>query len=223
MRVIKVVTIVLFVFLQVNQFGYAQHCAPIVESYLSEISVKHVDESIAVRVEYTKNGGQPKAKYQAYLLAYLEKNRVEVPAAPPKPVINQDVVVILHTQLIERNQTGRYDMEVSLNIDELAKKMIKHGQLAEKDQTNYGGWGQYNDKIRIAVFIPFLEDQQYSNLKALPEDKHECNYSHEQALLFQELPYSFSMRFGIVQAVKLKEGRFHIEINGDKPKKTNSR
>jgi hypothetical protein len=190
-----------------------------VESYLSEISVKHADESIAVRVEYTKNGGQPRTRYQAYLLAYLAKNKAEVPSAPPKPVINQDVVVILHTQQIERNQRGRYDMEVRLNRDEFAKKMIKHGQLAEKDRTNYGGWGQYNDKIRIAVFIPFLEDQQYSNLKGLPEDKHECNYSHERALLFQELPYSFSMHFGIVQAVRLEEGRLHIEINGDKPKK----
>jgi hypothetical protein len=219
MRVIKFVTIVLFVFLQVNQSGYAQHCAPIVESYLSEISVKHADESIAVRVEYTKNGGQPKARYQAYLLAYIEKNSAKVPSASPNPVINQEVVVILHTQLIERNQRGRYDMEVRLNRDELAKKMIKHGQLTEKDRTNYGGWGQYKDKIRIAVFIPFLEDQQYSNLKGLPEDKHECNYSGERALLFQELPYSFSIHFGIVQAVRLEEGRFHIEINGDKQKK----
>ena len=201
------------------QSGYAQHCAPIVESYLSEISVKHVDESVAVRVEYTKNGGQPKARYQAYLLAYLEKNRAEVPAALPKPVINQDVAVILHTQLIERNQKGLYDMVVRLNRDELARKMIKQGRLTNQDRTNYGGWGQYNDKIRLAVFIPFLEDQQYSNLKGLPEDKHECNYSGERALLFQELPYSFSIHFGIVQAVRLEEGKFHLQINSDKPKK----
>jgi hypothetical protein len=86
-------------------------------------------------------------------LAYLEKNRAEVTAAPPKPVINQDVIVILHTQLIERNQKGRYDMEVILNRDELAKKMIKHGQLAEKDRTSYGGWGQYNDPSRVTDIV----------------------------------------------------------------------
>jgi hypothetical protein len=62
MRVIKLVTIALFVFLQANHSAYAQHCPPIAESYLSEISVKHADESIAVRVEYTKNGGQPRAR-----------------------------------------------------------------------------------------------------------------------------------------------------------------
>jgi hypothetical protein len=56
-------------------------------------------------------------------------------------------------------------------------------------------------------------------LKGLPDDKHECNYSNEPALLFQELPYAFSMHFGIVQAVQLEEGRVHIEINGDKLKK----
>ena len=223
MKSLHVFAVVLFVFLQINQRAQAQHCAPIVESYLSEISVKHVDESIAVRVEYVKNGGQPKAKYQAYLLAFLEKNRAEATAAAPKTMINQEVVEILHTQLIERNQNGFYGMEVKLNRDELAKKMIKLGRLTEKDRTSDGGWGQYNDKIRLAVFIPFLEDQRYSNLKGLPEDKHECNYLNERALLFQELPYSFSIHYGIVQAVELKEGKFRIQINGDKLKKPNGR
>jgi len=218
MKVINGGAIAFCAFLLANPCAQAQHCPPIVESYLSEISVKHVGESMTVRVEYAKNGGQPKAKYQAYLLAFLEKNRAEVLAAPPKPIINQDVVVVLHTQLIERNSEGRYEMAVNLNRDELARKMIKQGRLAEKDRTNDGGWGQYNDRIRIAVFIPFLEDQKYSNLKGLPEDKHECNYFHERSLLFQELPYSFSIHFGVALGVKLKEGGFHIQINGDKLK-----
>lgn len=223
MKEIKAVAIASFVFVQAGQSLQAQHCAPIVESYLSEISVKHVDESIAVRVEYAKNGGRPKARYQAYLLAFLEKNRAEAVAAAPKPMINQEVVEILHTQLIERNQDGFYGMEVKLNRDELAKKMIKFARLTEKDRTSNGGWGQYNDKIRLAVFIPFLEDQRYANLKGLPEDKHECNYLNERALLFQELPYSFSIHFGVVQAVELKEGKFHIQINGDKLNKPDGR
>jgi hypothetical protein len=210
--------IALFAVFQAHQCAHAQHCPPIAESYLSEISVKHVDESLAIHIEYTKTGGQPKAKYQAYLLAFLEKNRADATAATPKLFINPEVIQVLHTQLIERNQQGVYGMEVKLNRDELARKMIKFGRLTEKDRTNNGGWGQCNDRIRLAVFIPFLEDQRYSNLKGLPQDKHECNYLHEPALLFQELPYSFSIHFGVVLGVRLKEGAFHIQVNGDKRK-----
>jgi len=200
-------------------FTIAQHCPPIVESYLSEISVKHKEGAIAIRVEYTKNGGQPKKKYQAYVVAYLEKNRKDVPAAAPKAVLDSKVALILHSQLIERDSKGRYGLKLELDHNELAKKIIDHRKLTEDDRTNYGGWGQYNDKIRIAMFIPFLEDKAYSNMEGLPDDKHECNYKRERALLFQELPYALSIHFGIVQAVKLEKSKFHIQINGDKPAK----
>ena len=201
-------------------FTIAQHCPPIVESYLSEISVKQKEGAIAIRMEYAKNGGQLKKKYQAYVVAYLERDREDVPAAAPKPVLDPKVALTLHSQLIERDSKGRYGMKLELDHNEFAKRIIEHGKLAEDDRTNYGGWGQYNDRIRIAVFIPFLEDKAYSDLEGLPEDKHECNYSGERALLFQELPYALSIHFGIVQAVKLENGKYYIQINGDKPAKS---
>src|SRR4051794_22555604 len=80
-----------------------------------------------------------------------------------------------------------------------------------------GGWGSFKDRFRLAVFIPFLEDRSYSVLDDLPEDKHECNYARERALLFQPLPYAFSIHFGTVQAVRLAEGDYYIQINQAKP------
>ena len=108
------------------QFVFAhQHCPPIIESYLSEISVKHDFESMTIRVEYTKWGGQSKSKYQAYLLAYLDKHAAQVPAAAPHAVINKEIVVILRTQLIEKRRkkegevVDSYAMEVKLDADDL--------------------------------------------------------------------------------------------------------
>jgi hypothetical protein len=65
--------------------------------------------------------------------------------------------------------------------------------------------------------VPFLEDQTYSTSKELPEDRHECNYAKDRALLWQPLPYAFSIHYGIVQAVRLDEGLYHVQINGDGP------
>ncbi len=200
-------------------FVSAQHCPPIYESYLSEISIKHKEGKIAFQIKYSKNGGQPKKNYQAYVVAYLEKKSDSVPAAANKPILDPKVALVVKTQLIERDSKGRYGFDVELDHNEFSKKMIKHAKLGKNDRTSYGGWGRYNDKIRLAVFIPFLDDKTYSNLKGLPEDKHECNYTKERALLFQELPYSLSVHFGTVQAVKLKDGEFWIQINGDKPAK----
>ena len=102
--------------LVVAQSCLAQHCAPIRESYLSEISVKSDATSIKVRVEYTKRGGRPKEHYQAYLLAYLEKHESKIPPHETKPLIDEQVILSLHTQLIKRDTEGRYEMEVTLDV-----------------------------------------------------------------------------------------------------------
>jgi hypothetical protein len=193
----------------------AQHCAPIVESYLSAISVRHEGERIRFHVEYRKNGGLPKAGYQGYLLAYLDRDAGKIPGGRPGDVIDENLVVILHTGRIERKPDGAYALDFEIASDDLAKRMIAHGKLGEGDRDLNGGWGSYRDRIRLAVFIPFLEDQKYSKAADLPRDKHECNYRNDRALLWQPLPYALGIHFGIVQAVELPPGRHAIQIQSD--------
>ena len=202
----------------------AQHCAPIVESYLSQISVKPdaKRKAIDLKVEYSKTGGRSHPKYQAYLLAYLTKNENAALSPPPADLINKKVVCVLHTQLIERNKDGGYDFAAQLNRNDLAKKIIELG-LTEKDRFGDAAWGGYKDAFRIAVFVPFLEDKTYSLLKGLPEDRHECNYMRDRALLFQRLPYYFSIHYGSVLGEELPKGDFDILIGSDEPPTRDSR
>ncbi|MCC6126965.1 MAG: hypothetical protein IT426_18550 [Pirellulales bacterium] len=193
----------------------AQHCPPIWESYLSRISIEHDAKTRAIdlKVKYSKLGGRAMPKYQIYLLAYLEQNERRVPAPLPADFIDKQVVRVLHTQAVERNADGSYDFALRLNANELAKKFIEHGRLTEKDRKNPGGWGYYEESFRLAIFIPFLEDRTYSVLENLPEDRHECNYLQERALLFQPLPYSLGIHFGRVGGGQLAEGEYSIRIN----------
>lgn len=193
--------------------GVAQHCAPITESYLSLISVKPSKDGIKIHCEYSKRGGRQKQKYQAYLLAYLDSYAARVPGNAPKELVDPESVVTLHTQLIEKNQEGAYGLDFEIKGDDLARMMIKQGRLSEKDRNSNVGYGRYSDRIRLAVFVPFLDDSKYSVIKGLPADKHECNYGRERALLFQQLPYSFSIAY-------FEPTVYHLEINGDKPAKT---
>lgn len=196
----------------------AQHCAPIWESYLSEISVRHdaKQKAINVKIEYTKHGRAPHSKYQAYLLAYLEKNEGRALSPPPADLINKQVVCVLHTQVIELNKGGAFDFAVQLNVNDLAKKIIELGHLTEKDRLD--DWGVYKDRFHMAVFVPFLADQTYSVLKGLPEDKHECNWDHSRALFYQPLPYYFTIHYG-TDHTDLPKDEIRIWIHGaDRPK-----
>ena len=196
----------------------AQHCAPIAESYLSQISVTldAKQKAIDLKLEYSKSGGRPMEKYQIYVLAYLEKNKKRALSPPPADLINKETVCVLHTQLVSRNKDGRYDCAVQLNMNELAKKIIELGQFAEKDRLGNKDVGHYKDSFRIAVFVPFLEDETYSVLKGLPEVKHECNYLRARALLFQPLPYSFNIFYGyVLGAREAATGEYGILIHAD--------
>jgi len=163
--------------------------------------------------------------YYAHRLSYLVKNEHRVPAPLPAGFIDKQVVRVLHTEVVEQNKDGSYDFDLQLNMTELAQKIIGLGHFTEKDRKVYGGWGSFKDRFRLAVFVPFLEDSTYSVLDGLPEDKHECNYNDDRALLFQPLPYSFSIHFGTVLAVpfQLAEGTYRIQINQAKPIKDRRR
>jgi hypothetical protein len=197
----------------------AQHCPPIGESYLSQVSIKHdaEDQALDLKLEYSKTGGQPKEKYQIYLLAYLEKNADRVPAPIPADPIDRQVVCVLHTQAIEGNDRGTYEFQRRLPMTELAKSVIELGRLTDKDQDDFGGWGVFKDRFQLAVFIPYLDDQKYSVLDELPAEKHKCPTAGQRELLFQQLPYSLSIHFGTVLGAELPKGAYHIQINQTKP------
>ncbi len=195
--------------------GGAQHCAGITESYLSLVSLKQKDESIQVAVEYQKQGGRQKEAYQAYLLAYLAKRAGRIPLEAPQDTIDTSEMVILHTQLIKRSEEGNYDMKFKTSSKEFVKSLVTHGLLTEPTDRVAAAAGFYDsdDKIRLAIFIPFLEDEKYSVLEGLPEDRHECNYSNERALLFQPLPYLLTVRRFVSRPV------CSIVINSDQREK----
>jgi len=199
----------------------AQHCAPIYESYLNAISLERSEDGIEFRVQYKVRGGAGQDAYQAYVLAYLERDAARVPAPSPGDYIDKSVAFVLHTQLIKRNEKGVFDLEYQIDGNELAKKMIAHRRLTESDRMENGGWGVYRDRVRIAVFVPWLDDEKYSVIEGLPEDRHCCNYSHAPELLFQTLPYRLTIHFGIVKAWSVEEGTFVIEINGDRGPSSN--
>ena len=155
----------------------AQHCPGILESYLSGISVKREDESIKIAAEYRKSGGRDKARYQAYLVAYFEKDAGKFVTREPKERVDLERVAVLHTQLIEKNRDGGYDLAFTMSERELANTMLRHGEANSKEKMPKWPVGTYKDNFRMAIFIPFLEDSKYSVLKGLPEDRHECNYS----------------------------------------------
>ncbi len=186
----------------------AQHCAPIMESYLSELSVKADEKAFKLRGEYRKLGGQNKDKYQIYFLAYLDRDADKVPAAPPaappdekkKPeytaptlVLDPAQVLILHTQLIERNKEGGYPFEYQIELRELADRLLKQDLIIKEGLSKSDKPGTFRGTLRVAVFIPFLEDTKFATLPGLPEDKHECNYTSAPALLYQQLPYTFGL------------------------------
>lgn len=194
-----------------------QHCPPIVESYLESVSVKHIDEGISLAIDYKKSGGQPKEAYQAYVVAYSHFDTNKLAEMSPQESIETKVASVVHTQLAKRQENGCYGIQCTLKTSDLVTTLLKDSQIDIEKIDNVGGWKSFKGRIRLAVFIPFLEDERFSVIEGLPEDKHECNYVGEDGLIFETLPQTFTFHFGIVQAVRLPEGEYYVQINGNRP------
>ena len=197
----------------------AQHCAPIVESYLSRVDISRDGDGVNFRIEYAKTGGQTKKAYQAYLLAYRNRDAAKIAGLAPQKVIESGLATVVHTQLAKRNKRGRYSLAWTLDQQPFVEKMLKDSRLQRKETTDIGGWMRFDDEMRIAVFIPFLEDKKYSVIEGLPKKKHECNYGGDSALLFEPLSQRLTVHYGIVQAVRLPEGKYYVQINASRPAK----
>ena len=213
------------IFLILCFLGYesvlGQHCAPIEESYLTTVSLSHQEENLKFHLEYFKSGGKVKQAYQIYLIAYLEKNESAVFEeqkekgkinAQLKNIKNDSVVMILDTEVIRLSENKVYIYDYTVSMNKLVETIVKKSKLDKKDRHSNGGYGYFNDKIKIAVLIPFLESTELSNDKRLPSDKHECNYAGKSSLLFQPLPYEFEIQFGTKLGKSLNDD-FYININ----------
>lgn len=195
----------------------AQHCPPIVESYLSECSVKRSESGLTFAFSYQKSGGQPKQAYQIYVVAFADSITERVAKVPPQQAIREGLITVVGTQLMKRDRDGQYPVKYELDTEPFVQRMLKAQQLSNTRTSNVGGWQRYNDRLRLAVFIPFLDDEKYSNLDGLPRDKHECNYRGDSALLFEMIPQRLEVCFGIVQAKRLPKGQHYIQLNGNRP------
>ncbi|MFN6111277.1 MAG: hypothetical protein ACK493_12980 [Planctomycetota bacterium] len=195
----------------------AQHCAPITESYLSAIQFARQKDGLTLSLEYTKTGGRRQPAYQAYLLAYPESLTAKIGELTPQQALERNLMTVLETHLLPKNETGRYAAQWELKTEAVVEKLKTAGMISEERVNDIGGWKHYKERIRFAIFIPFLEDERYSNLKDLPADRHECNYANEAALLFETLPQTLTVSFGIVQAVRLEKGVHYLEFNGNRP------
>ena len=187
--------------------------------------MRRTKEGLSIKVGYSKTGGRAKESYQAYVLAFSEKNFTKIEKLTPQQAIENGLATIVHTQIAaftaapdappaiqQVDESGEYRLAYELNTEQFVEKMIAAKQIEKT--SDIGGWQRFDDKLRLAIFIPFLDDKKYSVLDGLPNDKHECNYSGESALLFQKLTPKLTISFGVVRASKLKDGEHFIELNG---------
>ena len=201
----------------------AQRDPPIVESYLSSTSVRRVDNGLKWTLSYTKTGGQTKAAYQYYVIAYSDRHRKQITELTPQEAIAKKFGTILESKIANRGKDGRYNFEFTIETSEFVKKMKGEDQIADDRTSNLGGWKSFDDQIRLAIFIPFLDDQKYSVLEGLPQDKNDANYRGDSALLFEAVTQRLQICFGIVQASRIKEGQFYLQLNGNRPASKDAR
>ena len=207
----------LWCFLYFTPLVSAQHCPPIVESYLSATSVDRNDDGLEFSMTYSKTGGQPKLAYQAYLVAFSVESADTIAKLTPQQALAKGHAAIIETKIAQRNKRGKYESKFSLKTEAFVETLLT-AKLIKKSRVNdSGGWKSYGDQIRLAVFIPFLDDEKYSVLEDLPDDTHECNYRGDSALLFEPLGPDLQICFGVVQAVQLKAGKHYIQLNGNRP------
>jgi hypothetical protein len=205
---------VFFLLWAVSRVALAQHCAPITESYLSRTTIEHVPDGITFEATYSKTGGQRKEAYQAYLLAYADSKSKTLLEMSPRQAIESKLVSVLDTQLVMRNASGNYPMKWELETHRLVEELLESNQISETRKFNERA-GVYVEPIRLAIFIPFLEDIQYSVIEGLPKERHECNYNRQPALLFETIPTRLGIRFFTEPPVGRKQDRYSIDLQSN--------
>ena len=182
---------------------FGQHCAPIYDAYLSRIETEkrreNVDNPLSseigldINLEFYKYGGSEPEAYQLYLIAYLKSSETSVPAQPPADILDKSRVVILHTEVIKQTKRCHFPAKLFIDNITLAKKVAELEKQVGPRKPDDIDFADCSRPFRLAIFIPFLDDEKYSTLEGLPKDRHECNYGGARALLFQPLPYKLDI------------------------------
>lgn len=197
---------------------FSQHCSGIIESYLESIAIKRNDGDISFHIEYRKSGNPIKESYQAYILAYSDSDAEKIAAMTPQEAIEKQLVTILNTHRADQQLNGSYKIQWKTDTQALVASLLKDSRLKYDQSFNNGGYKMFQDRIRVAIFIPFLEDEKYSVIEGLPENKHECNYLDHSALFYDTLPQIFTVHFGADQGYRLPKDKFAIHFNGREPR-----
>lgn len=188
---------------------WAQHCGPLTESYLEECTMKHREKNLLVRCTYHKVGVTHPA-YQAYLVAFLHRDQERLLAEQTKPTIDLSKMLILNTKVIAENaEEQTYLYEASFSDAELIDKLKDWLATQDENPLKAPKSGAMVD-FRLALYIPYLEDTEHSNLEGLPGERHECNYRDEKGLLFQPLPTLLRL-----QRTSSSSPRYWLEFNSD--------
>ncbi len=171
----------------------AQHCAPILDSYLSRIALDATDDQDLwnLQWEYCKHGGRRMPGYQAYVIGYMAVDRARVIESLRQQEFDPKGVHVIDTVVVRPNEQGRYVYSTQLSV----RKIKKQVELWIKDRPRDDpGSAQTDAPFELLVFIPFVENRKYAFLEGLAEDRHECNYTQAPALLIQTLPYQCRLR-----------------------------
>lgn len=179
---------VVLLLLLFSKIASAQHCPPIFDSFLSETKLTPTrDGKLKVNLTYNKMGGRSHEAYQAYLIAFLKSDAANAFPKKSGEIFDPKLSIVLKTDLVKKQKnkddedddTYLFDAEVDLTklTSDLAE--LRKIDLTAKDSPV---------EICFAFFIPFLADEKYSLLSGLPEDRHECNYGEEPALLTFQFP-----------------------------------
>lgn len=171
----------------------AQHCAPILDSYLSRITLEATDDQDvwSLEWEYCKHGGRKMPGYQAYLIGYMAADRARMIESLRTHVFDPKGVHVIDTMVVRPNEKGRYVYTTQLSV----RKFKQQIELWTKDRSSEDPrLAETESSFELLVFIPFVENRKYAYLEGIAEDRHECNYTHAPALLIQTLPYQWRLR-----------------------------
>ncbi|MFO0940276.1 MAG: hypothetical protein U0930_05860 [Pirellulales bacterium] len=215
-RIVCLVT-VCFAWFHATNSSIAQHCSPIVETYLSSVTIGHSENEIDLSAVYSKLGGQPKSAYQAYLIAYSSSNSKRIAELTPQQVIKEKMAVVVDTKLIERDKVGSYPAAWKLRKSKFIKLLMEQKVISEYSAETRS---LAKEEIYLAVFIPFLDDPEFSVIEGLPEDRHECNYGREAALLFETISTSLSIYRNALETDQKAGNNYTIYLQSIQRRKT---
>jgi hypothetical protein len=183
------------------KFSDAQKYPPLYESYLSIIEVSHYNDtiltkfndSISIKLKYSRCGGIPLNGQTFYLIAFLEKNERNILGNAKKILNNSSELIILDSMELQSDyMIIMQDYMNKFKTRELAEKIIETGNMGKYS----GKHRYYNEKFKIAAVI-------------LDKNTEILHYEFSQVL-----PYNFTV--SLMKDSVYKDYYYYIYINSCK-------